>query len=62
MLNPDGTIAHRVTISYKADGTINNYVQQSYTTYGLNANWAGSNTVYCLNEWHYDQNGNPVPN
>ena len=63
LLNPDGSIAHRVTISYKADGvTINNYVQQSYTTYGLNANWAGSNTVYCIGEWHYDSNGNPVPN
>ena len=56
LLNPDGSIAHRV---------VNNngkYTQLSFTTYGLNANWAGSNRVYCLGEWSFDSNGKPKAN
>ena len=56
LLNPDGTIAHRVI--YKND----NYYQQSYTKYGLNANWNGLNKVYCIGEWYFDKNGVPVIN
>ena len=55
LLDKDGNIAHEVI--YK-DGE---YIQQSYTTYGLNANWYGLNTVYCLGEWEYDENNVPQP-
>ena len=55
LLDEDGNIAHEV--EYK-DG---NYIQKSFTTYGLNANWYGSNTVYCLGEWEYDENNVPQP-
>ena len=51
LLDKDGNIAHRVD---------ENYNQKSFTTYGLNANWYGFNKVYCLGEWHFDQNGVPV--
>ncbi len=62
LLNPDGSIAHKVNCIYNADGTIFNFEQKSTSTYGLTQNWAGDNNVYCLDEWHYDSNGNPVPN
>ena len=61
VLNEDGSILFDVTIMYNDDGTVFNYVQNGHTTYGLTQNWAGANTVYCLNEWYYDVNGNPVP-
>ena len=62
LLNPDGSIAHKVNCIYNEDGTIFNFEQKSTSTYGITQNWAGNNTVYCLDEWHYDQYGNPVPN
>ena len=62
LLNPDGSIFAKISVVYDDQGKIHNYEQYTFSTYGLTAGWAGSNTVYCLNEWHYDSNGNPVPN
>lgn len=56
LLNPDGSIAHRV---------VNNngkYAQLTRTHWGINENWYGSNKVYCLGEWSYDSKGKPVVN
>ena len=56
LLNEDGTIAHEVVF------TGSNYEQQSFTTRGFAAGWNGTNTIYCLGEWHYDESGKAVPN
>ena len=61
VLNEDGNILFEVKVYYNEDGSVFNYEQSGHTTEGLTANWAGANTVYCLNEWYYDQDGNPVP-
>ena len=61
VLNEDGSILFEVKVYYNEDGSVFNYEQSGKTSYGLTANWAGANTVYCLNEWYYDQDGNPLP-
>ena len=71
LLNADGSIAHKIECIYKTDAygnieikdgkkVIHNFEQYTFSDYGLTTSWAGANRVYCLNEWHYDQKGNPV--
>ncbi len=62
LYDAEGNLFATVTAVYNEDGTIHNYEQSRVTTEGLTVDWAGTNPVYCLDEWHYDQNGNPVPN
>ena len=37
-------------------------VYETVTDFGFIEGWAGFANVYYLGEWHYDSNGNPVPN
>ena len=73
LLDKDGKILYEVECIYKTDANgniemkdgkkvIHNFEQYEFSDYGLTVSWAGENAVYCLDEWHYDQNGNPVAN
>ncbi len=62
LLNPDGSIAHIVKITYDSKGAISAYTQQSRTTWGLAEGWQGSCKLYYLDEWHYNEKGQAVPN
>ena len=61
LLNPDGTIAHKVTTSYDSKGQVSGYSQATCTHWGLAEGWSGDSTLYYLGEWYYDENNKPVP-
>ena len=60
LLNPDGTIAHKVTSYYDKEGNLQ-YSQETCTHYGLVTGWQGSSKIYFLGEWEYDKNNVPTP-
>ena len=43
-------------------GDVVNEEDKARTTYGFVEGWSGLSKVYYKGEWHYDQNGVPVPN
>ncbi len=44
------------------DGNFVNESDNQMTTYGFVRGWSGSSKIYFKDEWHYDSNGEPVPN
>ncbi len=43
-------------------GNFINEEDKAITKYGYVDGWSGSSKIYFKDEWHYDQNGDPVPN
>lgn len=44
------------------DGNFVNESDKEMTTYGYVYGWSGSSKIYFKDEWHYNSNGEPVPN